>query len=517
MMMRMGAAFSLEARGERASIPSGKSSLWGAIRIAAGASPLERERAPLALVLVLDVSGSMKGDAIAHVLKSCEMVAELLTEKDQLAIVTFADHAGVRCGLTTVDAAGRAQIGAALRDVQADGSTNMHAGLEAGAGLLMTAPAPLRRVMVVLSDGQPNRGLSSADQLSAYVRTLRPLGVSSLGFGLHHDENVLNAVAVAGSGRYAYVPDPIGARVELARAALAHGGIVADSLELKLKPAEGVELVKILPTVQLRHGGSGIAASIGDVFVDESRIIAIELALDMSGTKGQLAEIEVTGRSPDGAIHTLRAVWKADVHAGPHAIDRDAQRDVLIVRGDHARGEARAHADRGGMPAAASLLRAMVKEIEASEGFLATDGSELSELREQIVDEIANYERKGSNDEVMHQRKGTLGYSPMVTSAKRAVVPAPGELVSEAGVRHQLFTETEIGRSSYSEVVIQDGSLSRKHARILYVDHKFILQDLGSTNGCYVNGHALKHARAQIQDGDIVQLGFVKFKLEVTK
>ncbi len=93
-MFRMGAAFKVDARGERASIPSGKSTLWTAIRVAAGASPLERERAPLALALVLDVSGSMKGEAIAHVLKSCEIVADLLTEKDQLAIVTFADHAG---------------------------------------------------------------------------------------------------------------------------------------------------------------------------------------------------------------------------------------------------------------------------------------------------------------------------------------------------------------------------------------------------------------------------------------
>src|SRR5262249_15006668 len=159
------------------------------------------------------------------------------------AIVTFADHAGVRCGLTALDAAGRAAITAALRDITADGSTNMHAGLEAGAGLLVSAPPDLRRVMGLLSDGQPNPRLSSADELAAYNNTLSPLGVSALGFGLHQDEHVLNAVATAGSGRYAYVPDPIGARVELARAALAHGGIVADSLELKLKPAEGVELV----------------------------------------------------------------------------------------------------------------------------------------------------------------------------------------------------------------------------------------------------------------------------------
>ena len=81
---------------------------------------------------------------------------------------------------------------------------------------------------------------------------LRPIGVSSLGFGAHHDENVLAAIAAAGSGRYAYIPDPVLARVELARAALAHGGIVAEQLELELRPAAGVELVQLLPKAQLR-------------------------------------------------------------------------------------------------------------------------------------------------------------------------------------------------------------------------------------------------------------------------
>ena len=504
-------------RAERASVPSGKSPLWAAIRIAANAGPLERERAPLALVLVLDVSGSMKGDAIAHVLRSCEIVGELLGEKDRLAIVTFADHAGVRCGLTAMTAEGRSAVQTALRGVVADGSTNMQAGLEAGAGLLASAPAGLRRVMVVLSDGQPNRGYTTPAQLSSFIQTLRPLGVSSLGFGLHHDENVLSAIATAGSGRYAYVPDPVGARVELARAALAHGGIVADSLEMKLKPAEGVELVKVLPAVQIRHGGSGILAAIGDVFVDENRIVAIEFALDLSSTKGQLAELEVTGRSPDGASHVMKTVLKADVHAGPHTIDRDAQRDVLLVRADHARQEARAHADRGAQASAAVLLRAMIDEIIRSEGFSATDGSELAELREQMVDEVANYERKGSAEEIVHQRKGTLGYSPYVTSAKQAVVPAPGQLVGENGTKHQLFTDTTLGRSNYCEIPVPDGSLSRKHARIMYVDKKFVLQDLGSTNGCYVNGQAIRANSAALKDGDIVQLGFVKFKLELTK
>ncbi|HUJ60373.1 MAG TPA: VWA domain-containing protein, partial [Kofleriaceae bacterium] len=310
----MPAPFTVEARCERASISTGKTTLWGAIRIASRGKGLETERAPLAIALVIDVSGSMKGEPIAHVLTSCEIVAHLLDARDRLAIVTFADHAGVRCGLTAMDDAGRAQLVATLRDVHADGATNMHAGIEAGAGLLASAPAGLRRAIVVLSDGQPNRGLAAADQLADYVQTLRPIGVSTLGFGLHHDENVLGAIATAGSGRYAYVQDPAAARIDLARAALAHGGIVADSLELRMKPAEGVELLQLLPAAKLRHGGSGIAAAIGDVFVDEGRVLAFELAIELPpSSRGALAELTIAGRSPDGAIHEDRLALQVDV------------------------------------------------------------------------------------------------------------------------------------------------------------------------------------------------------------
>src|SRR5262245_7052899 len=166
MLAAMSAPFGVEARCERASISSGKSTLWATVRVDSKGKGLETDRAPLAVALVIDVSGSMQGDPIAHVIKSCEIVASLLDKRDQLAIVTFGDHAGVRIGLTTCDDDGRKMISAALMGVAAHGSTNMHAGIEAGAGLLATAPVGLRRAMVVLSDGQPNVGLSSPDQLA---------------------------------------------------------------------------------------------------------------------------------------------------------------------------------------------------------------------------------------------------------------------------------------------------------------------------------------------------------------
>ncbi len=508
----------LRAGAEHLSVPPGKSTLWAAIHVDPVGAGLEHERAPLAVALVLDVSGSMAGDPIANVLASCEIVADLLTERDQLAVVTFGSHAGVRCGLTRVDDAGRAAIKASLVGVVADGNTNMHGGIEVGAGVLVTAPAGLRRAMVVLSDGQPNVGLSSADQLAGFVTSLRPIGVSTLGFGLHHSEDVLVAIATAGSGRYAYIPDPRIARVDLARAALAHGAVVADGLELELALGEGVELVQWLPVASLRHGRGGVRAAIGDIFVDEGRLIAVELALDLGPreTRGRLASLTVSGRAADGSAVSATATLEVDVRAGAPAIDRAVRRDVLFVQGQAARVEARGHADRGATPAAVAVLRAMITRIDALDGFVADDGTPLAELREQLHDEALNYERKANDAERGHQRKATMAAQLHRAHLRQRPLLAArlvGLAGPVAGQTFDLYTETVIGRTAGNEVQIADASLSRAHVRILFVGDRYVLQDLGSTNGALVNG--VRVTSAELAPGDLIKLGDAELRFEL--
>lgn len=516
----MSTPFGVVAACEAKNVEPGKSTLWASIKIEPRGRALEAERAPLAIVLVVDTSGSMQGDPIHHVVKSCEIVADLLSDRDQLAVVTFSTHAGVRCGLTTMDDAGRAQLRASLASVRADGSTNMHGGIEVGAGLLMTAPAGLRRVMVVLSDGQPNVGLQSATDLAGYVRGLK-VGVSTLGFGLHHDENVLAAIATAGSGRYSYVPDPVTARVDLARAALAHGGIVADQLELRLEPADGVELVQLLPATPLRHGKHGIATGVGDVFVDEGRALAVELSLDLkAGAPGRLAQLVVEGRAVDGTAHRVTATLDVDIRTGARVIDRDAQREIILAQADAARAAARAQADRGALPAAAAILRQLATRIDGLDGFVRNDGSPIAELREVIQDEIEAYERKSSDVERMHQRKQSMVYRtgmPAYVPAQSAAAPVAAALVGIGGpVNGRSFplrAEVVIGRSPNSDIPVASGQLTRHHARIVYVAGSFVLHDMGSTNGSAVNGGPVHTHR--LADGDLIELGDAVFRFRL--
>jgi diguanylate cyclase (GGDEF)-like protein len=76
----------------------------------------------------------------------------------------------------------------------------------------------------------------------------------------------------------------------------------------------------------------------------------------------------------------------------------------------------------------------------------------------------------------------------------------------ELGKRAPLTKATfEIGRSSRSDLPIDQESISRHHARITYDQDRHYIEDLGSTNGTFVNDMNVK--RQPLKDGDQVKLG----------
>jgi len=66
----------------------------------------------------------------------------------------------------------------------------------------------------------------------------------------------------------------------------------------------------------------------------------------------------------------------------------------------------------------------------------------------------------------------------------------------------------QIGRSSRNELPIDQESVSRHHARITTSQSKgYLIEDLGSTNGTYVNDEKLTKERHALKDGDQIRVG----------
>ena len=76
--------------------------------------------------------------------------------------------------------------------------------------------------------------------------------------------------------------------------------------------------------------------------------------------------------------------------------------------------------------------------------------------------------------------------------------------------------ETVIGRHSECDIAIADSRLSRRHARILHAGGKFLLEDLGSSNGTDLNGEPLFEP-AELKNGDRVSFGGLNAEIEVAE
>jgi len=68
-----------------------------------------------------------------------------------------------------------------------------------------------------------------------------------------------------------------------------------------------------------------------------------------------------------------------------------------------------------------------------------------------------------------------------------------------------------IGRSSELDMVLVEDMVSRKHAKIMISSGNITIEDLGSTNGTFVNGEKVKQAR--LKEGDRILIGTSILKL----
>ena len=97
---------------------------------------------------------------------------------------------------------------------------------------------------------------------------------------------------------------------------------------------------------------------------------------------------------------------------------------------------------------------------------------------------------------------------PALTVAPRPAAPAPiGTLTADDGTMHPLLEDvTTIGRTPANAIALADGSVSSNHARVIRTADGFVLEDVGSRNGTYVNSEKVAGRRA-LADGDIVRFG----------
>ena len=235
---------------------------------------------PMNLAIVIDRSGSMKGDRIANAMTAAVGAIERLRDGDSVTVVAFDSSAQVVVPPTRVSAATRGSMEAAVRNIRLGGDTCISCGMQEAMAQLANTSLSGDRVnrMILLSDGATNSGIKDVPGLRAMANRMTGKGVtiSTIGVDVDFDEKVMAALAAEGNGRHYFVANPSGLPAVFSQEFDDILSSVAKEAELFIELAPGVEVAEVFDR-SFRREGSKIIVPFGTFSAKQEKTVLVKL------------------------------------------------------------------------------------------------------------------------------------------------------------------------------------------------------------------------------------------------
>ncbi len=254
-----------------------------------GAELPAAERPPVNLSLIIDKSGSMRGDRIEHARQGAIEAVRRLGSQDIFSVVVFDSRVE-----TLIPAQRLTNLGLVeeqITGIQAGGTTNIHGGMQAGlAELKKNLDKKYLNRAVLLSDGLANVGPTRPEAFDQLGREFSRSGVivSTVGLGRDYNEQLLTSLAQASEGNNYFVDNPktlpkifeeeIGALVST----------VATGVTITIELPAQVSLGKVLGRTY-RQTGNRIEIDFHDLGGGASKYSVLELTIPQ-GDEGQVLD-----------------------------------------------------------------------------------------------------------------------------------------------------------------------------------------------------------------------------------
>ncbi|MBP6011244.1 MAG: VWA domain-containing protein [Alphaproteobacteria bacterium] len=335
-----------------------------------------KERPPLNLSLVLDRSGSMEDEGkIEYLRRAAKLAVDRLGPKDTLSIVEYDDQITLMWPARRVKNTG--EVKRMIDGLDPRGSTNLTGGMLRGvdeAKKALDGPADedgtITRV-ILMSDGLANTGITDRAEIARLVRGAKSDGIriSAMGLGRDYDEDLMQAVAENGGGRYYYIERP----TQMARVFQEELGSLfetcARDVEIRFSGTAVIRKAEVVGYDDAT-GTKDTKRGLDDVFEGEKRsvLLRLEVATPSSGHV-DLGQVTVNYKTAKGGEaksfnQALAVDVTNDKAAVARARNKDASAQAALAESDRIQAEQVKLVQAGKHDEAKRNMAALAKDLE---------------------------------------------------------------------------------------------------------------------------------------------------------
>ena len=243
-----------------------------------------KNRAPQAIQVVLDRSGSMSGEPLESAKGSLLKLVDRLAPQDFFGLVAFDDAALVVVPMRPVQDHHIPSLRQAIRQLNTGGSTDISAGYLMGLRELTRVTTVGASTLLLISDGHANSGEQDPKILESIAtkHATQRVTTSTIGLGNGYDEIILEALATGGGGAHRFastIDEAVGAIAAEVSDLLDKSAVNA---VLRVKPVQGFTQppqIQVIQRLPFWKDGEDYVVQLGDLYAGENRrfIIGLEV------------------------------------------------------------------------------------------------------------------------------------------------------------------------------------------------------------------------------------------------
>jgi Ca-activated chloride channel family protein len=371
------------------------------------------ERISLNLGLVIDRSGSMRGEKLAYVKDAANHVLDLLTERDQVTIIAYDDTIMCLSESISVTTQVRQELKTKVNGLEAGNMTDLSGGWLRGCQNVATVSkdGQLNRVLL-LTDGLANVGITDLEELGHHASQLHNRGVSTSTFGVGEgfNEYLLEQMANQGGGNFYFIEHPQTIPQIFVRELKELAAVTARDVQITVEIPPQVS-AQVLGGWKHELNNGILTIYLGDLAACTQREVYVKLLTPPQSKKEQLvlrADLKAIGESEDLYQEQekiiLRYAPQAAVQTAPlqkEVIERFGVVEVAEIAGEALKLE------RAGKKEKASRLLQRVIASNA-ESMPAPAAAFYRDLSERMKDGLSERDRKNSyqTSYTQKQRRG---------------------------------------------------------------------------------------------------------------